>query len=227
MNVLRYSRLRLLGLLISLVGLAALSSSQRGISPFLLSPFGLGLGALVLHLVGSALEEVGTILRIRAGAAARVLAALALVAGAAVALEHAPPSAAGWLMQALVGVGLVWSLAFAVQDARVAADPRAGQRLRLVGLSATGIGLRVGGAEFCIPAEAISSVSITRGARGRGALLRLDAAGVGREAIPLLEEQTAGGDVLLELTEHEAGLDAEVLARRLRALSGRGPTGYR
>jgi hypothetical protein len=230
MNVLWFGRLRVLAYVVALLGLVSVGRSGAGLAALFLGLFGAALVALALHLLGASLEEAGRVVRIRFGAAARVAGATLLAGSTGVALERSSDglaaSGASDLAIGLLALAALVAVGFAARDARVARDARAGQRLRLHGVSSRGIDLVHVGARVCIPLEAVEGVSLVRGARGRGALLRIDPGTTdGAGALPV--SQSDSGELLLELTEHEAGVDADVLATRIRSLSARGPAGYR
>lgn len=227
MSVVPFSHARLFNHVVMVCALASLGASRRGIGAFFSSSAGLGFAALLLFMAGASLEEAGSLLKIRAGALLRLLATLALAVAVVWACASDDLTLWALMTKGVVALGLIGALLFAPRDVGILRDVRHAQRQRLLSVFPDGIELSLGEARVTIPAAAIASVALSRSEKGRGALLHLDPAALGQDALHLLGERGEREELTLVLTEHQAATDAEVLVRRLRALSNRSPSGYR
>ncbi len=100
-------------------------------------------------------------------------------------------------------------------------DPRHGQRLQLDNISLDGLVFTVHGRSVRIPVADVTLVAVTPAGTGRGVVIAVrKAAGVRREGDGLPWVMTGVDDDWLFVTEHEAGLDASVLAARLEEAAG-------
>lgn len=213
-------------------GLAVLASSafRGGFLPFLLSPPGLCVVALGLVMLGLSVEETGTVRRIRLGVAIRLLAfVLVIVAGVWAIFDGALGAMFAVFGFSLFGIGVAGAAVGFLFDKGVFADVRHGQAVRLENISANFVSLRVRGRDVTIPTASLRGVALARDLDGRGVFVlvrsRDDVVG-GAELLPWVAT-TREGETLI-LTEHEAGLDAEVLATRLsEAAAAAREGGYR
>ncbi|WP_437285036.1 hypothetical protein [Sorangium sp. So ce406] len=201
----------------------------KGVLSFLASPAGPGVAALAVMAVGTSVEELGTIRRIRIGAGLCVVAAALVAAGglwgAALAALGAPSVWPAWLLYGAGASGVALALR---RDVAVFRDPRHGQSVRLEGISADAVRLTANGAPVTIPAALIRGVSLATGPDGRGVFILLGSRGkvIGdARALPWVAAHR-DGDTLL-LTEHQAALDAELLAARLLEAASAGEGEYR
>lgn len=199
-------------------GLAAIA--PRGLSgfwPFMLSAAGLAIVGLALVMIGLSIEETGTIARIRLGVGARIFGfGLSVAAGLwGFFFSDAVPNAMG-IAVVLYGLGLVGAAIAFRFDFAVLKDVRYGQAIQLVKITRDAVSLIVGGVETTIPTGLIRAVQLARSLEGRAAFIHI----VGREKILGAANQlpwlsaTREGDTFV-LTEHQAGLDVEELARQL------------
>ncbi|MRG95693.1 hypothetical protein [Polyangium spumosum] len=213
-------------------GLAMLAppAFRGGFVPFLLSPPGLVVVAIGLVMLGLSVEESGTVRRIRIGVALRLFAFVLVAAAGAWAFAsgalESPLAISGFLLH---GVGLAGAAVAFVFDRRVFADVRHGQAVRLENISVDFLSLRARGRDVTIPTSSLRGVALARDLDGRGVLVlvrsRDDVVG-GGELLPWIATTREGETFLL--TEHEAGLDAEVLATRLsEAAAAAQERGYR
>ncbi len=212
------------------LAIMAPAGGTSGFQGFVLSPPGLAFVALALMALGASVEDTGTLRRIRLGVGLRLLAAALLVPAAAWAGVIGAPSSSlatfGWGV-AFVGLALVTGLAR--RDAGVFADPRHAQDTRLESISRDALRLVVHGKALSIPSGAVRRAAVGSNLEGRVALIEVS----GREAITGDADALAWiargtqGDTFV-LTEHQAGLDAEVLAQRvLEAAAAAREGGYR
>ncbi|KYF48498.1 hypothetical protein BE08_19315 [Sorangium cellulosum] len=204
-------------------------AGSKGVLPFLASPAGPGVAALALVAVGTSVEELGTIRRIRIGAGLCVVAAALVAAGglwgAALAALGGSIAWPVWLLYGAGAAGVVLALR---RDVAVLRDPRHGQSVRLEAISADAVRLTANGAPVTIPAALIRGVSLATDLEGRGVFVRLgsrDKVIGDARALPWVAAHR-DGDTLL-LTEHQAALDAEVLAVRLLEAASAGEGEYR
>ncbi|XXX73348.1 hypothetical protein WMF30_37485 [Sorangium sp. So ce134] len=204
-------------------------AGPKGVLSFLASPAGPGIAALALMALGTSVEELGTIRRIRIGAALCIVAAALVAAGglwgAALAALGAPVPWPAWLLYGAGAMGVALALG---RDIAVYRDPRHGQSVRLEAISADAVRLTAGGAPVTIPASLIRDVTLAKSPEGRGVFILL----AGRDkvigdarALPWVAARR-DGDALL-LTEHQAALDAELLAARLLEAASAGEGEYR
>lgn len=201
----------------------------KGVLPFLASPAGPGVAALALVAVGTSVEDLGTIRRIRIGVGLCIGAAALVAAGglwgAALAALGGPIAWPVWLPYGAGAAGVALALR---RDIGVLRDPRHGQSVRLEAISADAVRLTVNGAPVTIPAALIRGVSLATDLDGRGVFVRLasrDKVIGDTRALPWVAAHR-DGDTLL-LTEHQAALDAELLAVRLLEAASAGEGEYR
>ncbi|MDI1475076.1 hypothetical protein [Polyangium sp. y55x31] len=212
-------------------GLAAtaFSAARDGFLSFLLSPPGLPVMGLGLVMLGLSVEETGTVRRIRLGAGMRVLAfALVLVALVWAIAIGALASELVVLGFMFFGAGVAGAAVGFVHDKGVVADVRYGQPIRLETISADFVSLRVRGRDVNVPTSILRGVGLARDLDGRGVfvLVRSRDDIAGGEELPWVATTREGETFIL--TEHEAGLDAEVLATRLtEAAAAAREGGYR
>ncbi len=214
-------------------GLAAVGppAFRGGFGAFLLSPPGLAVVALGLVMLGLSIEETGTVRRIRLGVAIRLLSfGLVFAAGAWAVAAGALGSELAIFGSVLFGLGVAGAAVAFLHDKSVFVDIRHGQALRLEKITANFVSLHARGGEvITIPTSSLRGVALARDIDGRGVFVlvrsRDDVVGQA-EALPWVGA-TREGDTLI-LTEHEAGLDAEVLASRLtEAAAAAREGGYR
>ena len=223
---------RALAIAFSSFGLAAVGPTafKGGFLQFMLSPPGLPVVALALVMLGLSVEETGTVRRIRLGVAIRLFAfGLLLVAAVWSIAEGALGSELAVLGFVLFGLGLAGAAVGFAFDKAVFVDIRHGQALQLENISADFVSLCAQGRDVTIPTSSLRGVALARDLDGRGVLVlvrsRDDVVG-GAELLPWVAT-TREGETLI-LTEHEAGLDAEVLATRLsEAAAAAREGGYR
>ncbi|MDI1449008.1 hypothetical protein [Polyangium sp. 6x1] len=222
---------RALSYAFSCFGLAttAFAAVRGGFWSFLVSPPGLPLAGLALVMLGLSIEETGTVRRIRLGAGIRVFAfLLVLVACAWAIAEGALGSELVVLGGILFGIGAAGATTGFVHDKGVLADIRYGQAIRLETISADFVSLRVRGREIGIPTSILRGVALARDLDGRGVFVLVKSRDdiVGGDELPWVATTREGETFIL--TEHEAGLDAEVLALRLtEAAAAAQEGGYR
>jgi hypothetical protein len=201
----------------------------KGVLRFLASPAGLGVAALALMALGTSIEELGRIRRIRIGVGLCVAAAALVAAGGlwGAALPALKPSLA-WFAWLLYGAGAIGVALALRRDLAVYRDPRHGQSVRLESISADAVRLTVSGAPVTIPTALICSVSLGTGLEGRGVFVLVgsrDKVIGDARALPWVAAHRDGDTFLL--TEHQAALDAEVLAVRLLEAASAGGGEYR
>jgi hypothetical protein len=228
---LRDIRLRAGTMAFASFGLASVApSGLRGLFPFLFSPPGLGIVAIALLMLGFSVEETGTVRRIRIGVGFRIVAFVLVLLSAAWAVAlGALSSSLAVFGFCLFGVGAAGATFGFRHDLRVFADVRHGQPLRLEKITAQTVLLRARDRDVSIPTSLIRGVAVAKDLDGRGVLVLVH----GRDkvvgdvaSLPWLAS-TLEGDTFI-LTEHEAGLDAEVLAARLlEASTAAQESGYR
>ncbi|TKD05331.1 hypothetical protein [Polyangium fumosum] len=222
---------RALSYAFSSFGLAsmAFSAVKGGFWSFLLSPPGLPVAGLALVMLGLSIEETGTVRRIRLGAGLRVFAfVLLLVAGVWAIAEGALGSELVVLGTLLFGFGVAGATTGFVHDKGIVADVRHGQAIRLETISAQFVSLWVRGRDVKVPTSILRGVALARDLDGRGVfvLVRSRDGVVGGDELPWIATTREGETFFL--TEHEAGLDAEVLATRLtEAAAAAQEGGYR
>ncbi|WP_437574112.1 hypothetical protein [Sorangium sp. So ce887] len=217
------------------IGLASMAlacmapAGPKGVLPFLASPAGLGIAALALMALGTSIEELGRIRRIRIGLGLCVMAAALVAAGglwgAALAALDVSIAWPVWLLYGAGALGVALALG---RDIAVLRDPRHGQSVRLEAISADAVRLTANGVPVTIPAALIRDVTLATSPEGRGVFVLLgsrDKVIGDARALPWVAAQR-DGDTLL-LTEHQAALDAELLAARLLEAASAGEGGYR
>jgi hypothetical protein len=211
-------------------GLAAMApSGLKGFSAFLTSPPGGGVIALALITVGSSVEETGTIRRIRIGTGLRLAAAAVLVVAAIWAAVLGAPTPGlgrfGWFLFALGAVGVGIALA---HDAGAFMDPRYGQAVRLEKVSADGLEFSAGGEQVILNPWDVLGVSAAGDTMGRAVVILTKERGRLRgntSALPWIGS-TRDGDAFM-VTEHQAGMDVEVLVRKILDVAEAAQGGYR
>jgi hypothetical protein len=201
----------------------------KGVLRFLASPAGLGVAALALMALGTSIEELGRIRRIRTGVGLCVAAAALVAAGGlwGAALPALKPSLA-WFAWLLYGAGAIGVALALRRDLAVYRDPRHGQSVRVESISADAVRLTANGAPVTIPTALIRSVSLGTGLEGRGVFVLVgsrDKVIGDARALPWVAAHRDGDTFLL--TEHQAALDAEVLAVRLLEAASSGGGEYR
>ncbi|WP_437943123.1 hypothetical protein WMF27_27505 [Sorangium sp. So ce281] len=201
----------------------------KGVLPFLASPAGLGVAALALMALGTSIEDLGRIRRIRVGVGLCIVAAALVAAGAlwGAALPALKPSLA-WFAWPLYGAGAIGVALALRRDIAVFRDPRHGQSVRLESISADAVRLTANGAPVTVPAAQIRGVSLCAGLEGRGVFVLVgsrDKVIGDARALPWVAAHRDGDTFLL--TEHQAALDAEVLAVRLHEAASASGGDYR
>ena len=217
-------RARVLGYAFGCFGLVSMSpagSRHKEFVDFIMQPGGAMLGGVVLVTAGLAVEESGTMARIRAGIGLRLGAVGVFVVALLWGLARDAPSGSsslGWGLIAGGGALVAYGARF---DLAAYRDPRHGRLLRLDKVSPEGIVLIAQGRQVRIPVADVTAVAVTPAGTGRGVVIavRKDA-GVRREGDGLPWVMTGVDDDRLFLTEHEAGLDASVLAARIEEAAG-------
>lgn len=202
----------------------------KGFWPFMLSPAGVTIGALGLVMLGVTLEESGTVARIRIGIGARLVAfGLVLFAGVWGFFLNEPLASLFTFGVVLYGLGAAGAAVSFRHDLRVFDDVRHGQAIRLEKITPEAVSFVVSGVTTSIPTGLVRAVSVAKGLGGRGVFVLV----AGREKIVGAANQlpwisaSREGDTFV-LTEHEAGLDAEVIATRLlEAATAAREGGYR
>jgi len=114
-------------------------------------------------------------------------------------------------------------------DLAVLADPRHAQAVKLERISLDALHLVADGAPVTIPMDTVIGAVVANSGAGRGVLITVkgrDKIGGPAGALPWVAATRAGDTFVL--TEHQAALDADVLAKRVldAAAPGRGG-GYR
>ena len=193
-----------------------------GFVRFLATPAGLALAGGVLGVIGITIEETGTLARIRAGIALRLLGPLLLI------------GAAAWTLADGRTPGMVFALAAAVvaiiaaHDAALLRDLRHGQHTRLESVAPAGVTLSVRGTSVILPLDALAGAELAASGEGRGVFLVVTS----RERIQgdsaRLPWASSGlhHDALV-LTEHQCNLDARTVVARVRDAIAVGKSGYR
>lgn len=186
------------------------------------APPGLAVIALVLVAVGQSIEELGTIRKIRIGIALRLASAPVLVIACTWAMMLGSPMPSLVTMAVVLGgIGAVGYGLALQHDWATYGDVRYGQPVKLLDVSSTGLELETPQGRATI---AIADILVVRAAAnldGRAVIFlvnpdvrnRNDLAGV-----PWVGA-TPEGDAFA-LTEHQVGMDVEVLVQRvLQAVS--------
>jgi hypothetical protein len=215
------TRARVMGYAFAALGMVATSPSgsrSKTFASFLMEPGGAMIMALALVLLGISVEETGTMPRIRAGIALRLAAAAAFVVMAlwAGARGSASPSAStlGWTMIAMGGALVAYGAFF---DLAAWRDPRHGQSLQLEKVSPEGLILTAEGRRVRIPVADITGVAVAPSTLGRAVVISVRSDAGHRHEGDALPWIMAGVDAdQLVLTEHQAGLDATLLATRIQ-----------
>jgi hypothetical protein len=193
-----------------------------GFADFMMGPAGGMIAGLVLVMVGLSVEETGTLARIRAGIALRLAAAAAfavtLLWSVLPGAPSASPATLAWTLIAAGGAVVAYGAHF---DLAAYRDPRHGQPLRLDSISPGGLVLTVLGRTVTIPVADVTQVALTQSDVSRGVVIGVrKGAGVRREGDGLPWVMAGLHDDRLVVTEHEAGLDAAVLAARIQEAAG-------
>jgi len=224
-------RLRAASIAFMCFGLAAVTPGiAKGFANFMLSPPGFGAIAIGLAMLGLSIEETGTIRRIRLGLGIR-LGAYALVA-AALVWSIARGALGAELLPlgfCLFAPGALGASVGIRHDFNAFLDVRNDQIVRLEKISAQSLLLRTDSGEISMPSSILRSAVLVKNSEGRGAVVLVQ----GRDKIrgdqttlPWLGA-TLDGDTFI-LTEHQTGLDAEVLIQRLlEAAEAAQVAGYR
>lgn len=196
--------------------------TPKGVIGFLTTPAGLATSMLVTLLVGSFVEEMGSLARIRAGIGIRLFGVVLALASIAWTLAFQSGSTFGWVMLA---VGLSVITYFAGNDLARIRDTRYGEPIRFESIDAKAIELSVERERdpdarrerdhLRIPWHAIAGVRIERYTDGRAIALLVSRRDLVQGAkVPFLMS-TRDDDVLF-LTEHQCNEDAVDLAARIR-----------
>lgn len=184
---------------------------------FLQAPPGLALIALVLVAVGQSVEETGTMKRIRFGIALRLVAAPVLVIACAwAAMLGSPMPSLATMAFVLGGLGAI-GFGLALQhDWATYADVRYGQPVKVLDVSKAGIEIETQQGRVTMALTDILAVRAAANLDGRAVIFLVDAAARKRETLAALPwiGATAEGDAFV-LTEHQAGMDVEVLVKRV------------
>jgi hypothetical protein len=199
-------------------GLAAVAPRGiQGFIGFLQAPPGLALIALVLVAVGQSVEETGTMKRIRFGIALRLVAAPVLVIACAwAAMLGSPMTSLTTMAFVLGGIGAI-GFGLALQhDWATYADVRYGQPVKVLDISKAGIEIETQQGRVIVALTDILAVRAAANLDGRAVIFLVDAAARKRETLAALPwiGATAEGDAFV-LTEHQAGMDVEVLVQRV------------
>jgi len=198
-----------------------------GFGAFLRSPPGLGVVSVACIVLGISVEETGTLRRIRVGIGLRLSTAAVLGAAALWAAALGAPNASlarlGWTMFALGAAGAAVALR---HDLASFADPRHGEAIQLLSISADALSLRVNGSPVTIPTSVVLGAALATSSDGRGVFITVG----GRDKVigpsgglPWVAS-TKDGDTLV-LTEHQAALDAEVLMGKVLEAAAAGDRG--
>lgn len=199
-------------------GLAAVAPRGiQGFIGFLQAPPGLALIALVLVAVGQSVEETGTMKRIRFGIVLRLVAAPVLVIACAwAAMLGSPMTSLTTMAFVLGGIGAI-GFGLALQhDWATYADVRYGQPVKVLDISKAGIEIETQQGRVIVALTDILAVRAAANLDGRAVIFLVDAAARKRETLAALPwiGATAEGDAFV-LTEHQAGMDVEVLVQRV------------
>lgn len=199
-------------------GLAAVAPRGiQGFIGFLQAPPGLALVALVLVALGQSIEETGTIKRIRFGIAMRLLAAPALVIACAwAAILGAPMPSLAMMALVLGGMGAI-GFGLALQhDWATYADVRHGQPVKLQEISKAGIEIETADGRAVVVLTDILAVRAAANLDGRAVIFLVKPEARTSKNLARLPWMgaTPDGDTFV-LTEHQAGIDVEVLVKRV------------
>ncbi|MBK9258408.1 MAG: hypothetical protein IPM54_01065 [Polyangiaceae bacterium] len=201
---------------------AAAPRGLKGFVEFLKAPPGLAVVALGLMAIGVSVEESGTIKRIRFGIGLRILATAVLVAAVIWGLLlGAPLPSLSYMGFALGGVGAI-GVAIALQhDLAKYADVRHGEPVKLLELSGAGLDIEANGERVTVAVADILAASAVANLDGRAVIFLVSEAARRRRdmhALPWIGA-TVDGDAFV-LTEHQAGMDADELVRRVVEAGG-------
>jgi len=202
----------------------------HGFGAFMLSPPGVPIVGLALVMLGISVEETGTLRRIRIAAAIRLLAfALAIAAAVWATALGAWSRELATMGAVLYGLGIAGATLGFLHDKALLADVRHGQDLRLEGISADAVTLRAGDRDVSVPSSSLRGATMAKSDVGRAVFVLVRSRNDVVGAVDRLPWVSAGrdGDAFV-LTEHQAGLDADVLATRLsEAAAAAEVRGYR
>ncbi len=208
-------RARTLGFGLVAIGEAVVFPGRaHGFAGFMQTPGGLAIDALIVTMVGSFVEEMGGLARIRTGNVVRLASAALAVASMGWALVSSKSVGAGWIF---TGSGAVIIGLAARFDAARLRDTRTGEVVRLDDAGDAALTLSVEGRSLVLPLRAVSGVSVVKHQGGRGVAIAVSdrkAIDGAADSLPWVVA-TRDADVFF-LSEHQCNLDAAELAGRLR-----------
>jgi hypothetical protein len=175
----------------------------------------------VVVCIGLSVEETGTLARIRAGIALRLLGPPLLAAATAWAVTQGLMPG---VVFAVASAVVVW---VAVRDVALLCDLRHGQETRLESIQATGLTLSVRGAPIVIPFDALGGATLAKGDVGRSVLVvtRRDRIQGDSSRLPWVTSNLTSDTLVL--SEHQCNLDARTMVERVLQAVALGRKGYR